>query len=157
MDVPLVIFSLMTAALKNYIGFFTLLWFTWLETSLFDVRFSSDSVFNRTCKAASFGVMTGFAISGAIYDTSSVGENAKAFRAMSLILMVSRLALVAQYGVILWYVKGYKKTVAPLASTMATLFISAMIFLGTFWGFPNSNEEASFPIEHGGTHFYVAW
>src|SRR5277367_646060 len=86
-------------ALTNYIGFFTILWFTWLETSLFDVRFSSDSVFNRVCKSISFGVMTGFAVCGAIYDTTHIAENVKAFRAMSIILMVSRLSLVAQYAV----------------------------------------------------------
>jgi hypothetical protein len=28
-------------SLKNYVGFFTLLWFTWLQYSLFDVRFST--------------------------------------------------------------------------------------------------------------------
>lgn len=30
-----------TSSLKNYLGFFTLLWFTWLQYSLFDVRFST--------------------------------------------------------------------------------------------------------------------
>ena len=45
-------------SLKNYVGFFTILWFTWLETSLFDVRFATDSIFNRVCKAISFGVIS---------------------------------------------------------------------------------------------------
>jgi hypothetical protein len=146
-----------TTALTNYIGFFTILWFTWLETSLFDVRFSSDSVFNRVCKAISFGVMTGFAACGAIYDTTHIAENAKAFRSMSIILMVSRLVLVVQYGVVLWYVKGYKKTFRPLAATMASLFIAAMGFLGTFFGFPVSGEGDSFPIQHSNPDTYIAW
>lgn len=30
-----------TSSLKNYLGFFTLLWFTWLQYSLFDVRLST--------------------------------------------------------------------------------------------------------------------
>ena len=147
-------------ALRNYIGFFTILWFTWLETSLFDVRFSSDSVFNRICKAISFGVMTGFAISGAIYDTTSpesVVENLKAFKAMAIILMVSRLALVAQYGVVLWYVKDFRQTFVPLAATIAVQFVAAMIFLGTFWGFPQDKGQESFPIESGGASTYIAW
>jgi hypothetical protein len=146
-----------TTALTNYIGFFTILWFTWLETSLFDVRFSSDSVFNRVCKAISFGVMTGFAACGAIYDTTHIAENAKAFRSMSIILMVSRLALVAQYGVVLWYVKGYKKTFRPLAATMVSLLMAAMGFLGTFFGFPVSGEGDSFPIQHRSPDTYIAW
>jgi len=141
------------AALKNYVGFFTLLWFTWLETSLFDVRFATDSVFNRVCKAISFGVMTGFAVSGAIYDTTDVAKNLKAFRAMSIILMVSRLALVAQYGVVLWYLRAYKRTVTPLVGTMACLFVAAIIFLGTFFGL-HVNDHT----EHdGGPETYIAW
>jgi low temperature requirement protein LtrA len=140
-------------SLKNYIGFFTILWFTWLETSLFDVRFATDSVFNRVCKAVSFGVMTGFAITGAIYDTANVAENVKAFRALSLILMVSRLVLVLQYGVVLWYVRSYKRTFLPLASTMGTLFIAAMVYLGTFWGYDVNDTGDSFPIQHGPTTY----
>jgi DMSO reductase anchor subunit len=104
--------------------------------------------------------MTGFAISGALYDISSVTQNLKAFRAMSLILMASRLSLVVQYGVVLWYVKGYKKTFIPLASTMLVLFLAAMIFLGTFFGFHNDSNQHSFPVEHGqsnGSHTYIAW
>ena len=144
-------------SLKNYIGFFTILWFTWLETSLFDVRFATDSVFNRVCKAISFGVMTGFAICGAIYDTNNVGENVKAFRALALILMVSRLALVVQYGVVLFYVRSYQKTLVPMLATMGTLFVSAIIFLGTFWGYDLSNTGDSFPNQKGGPKTYIAY
>lgn len=144
-------------SLKNYVGFFTILWFTWLETSLFDVRFATDSIFNRFCKAISFGVMTGFAICGAIYDTQNVGENVKAFRALSIILMVSRLALVLQYGVVLFYVHKWSKTILPMLSTMICLFISAMIFLGTFWGYDLSNTGNSFPNQENGPQTYVAY
>lgn len=143
--------------LKNYIGFFTILWFTWLETSLFDVRFATNSVFNRVCKAISFGVMTGFAVCGAIYDTQNVAENVKAFRALSIILMVSRLALVVQYGVVLFYVRQWPKTLVPLLSTMATLFVAAMIFLGTFWGYDLDNTGDSFPNQEGGPQTYIAY
>jgi low temperature requirement protein LtrA len=145
-------------ALKNYLGFFTLLWFTWLETSLLDVRFASDSFFDRVCKAISFGVMTGFAIVGSLYDTTDVEEDLKAFRAMSFILMVSRLALIAQYAVVLWYVKGYRNTLVPLLSTMGTLFVSALVFLGTFWGFRSvrsASEDGRATIQHPDT--YLAW
>ena len=144
-------------SLKNYIGFFTILWFIWLETSLFDVGFASDSVFNRLCKAVSFGVMTGFAVTGAIYDTNNVGENVKAFRALSIILMVSRLALVVQYGVVSLYVKRYSKSWAPLLSTIATLFISSTIFLGTFFRYNIGNTGQSFPNQEGGPQTYIAY
>lgn len=111
------------------------MWFTWLQTSLFDVRFSSDSVFQRAFKLISFGVFTGFAIVGPIFDTGEEFQDAKAFKAMSLILMVSRLALIVQYGVVLWYVRGYKKVFMPLLLHIGILFVSAMVFLGLTFSF----------------------
>jgi hypothetical protein len=105
------------------------MFWTWMQTSLFDVRFSSDSYFHRACKLVSFGVFTGFAIVGPSFDTSSASHDAAAFKAMSLILMVSRLALAMQYGVVLWYVRGYKKVFAPLLLHIGTLVVSATVFL----------------------------
>jgi low temperature requirement protein LtrA len=136
------------------------LWFTWLETSLFDVRFASDSFFDRICKAFSFGIMTGFAMVGVLYDTTNVEHNAKAFQAMSLILMASRLILLVQYGVILLYVRQYHHTRIPLLATMVTLLIAAAVFLGTYWGFnvadstDHSGEEVT-SLAHPDT--YLAW
>ncbi len=144
-------------SLKNYVGFFTLLWFTWFQTSLFDVRFASDSVFDRLCKAISLGVMTGFAVTGAIYDTTNVEENVKAFRAMSIILMVSRLALVTQYAAVLWYLRNYQNTVIPLLVTMAALFITAMVFLGTFFGFNIHGRSSDSEVQGAQPTTYIAW
>ena len=96
--------------------------------------------------------MTGFAVVGAIYDTSDIEENVKAFRAMSIILMVSRLALIAQYGVVLWYIRSYEKTLQPMLTTMATLFIAAIIFLGTYWGFSRGSDDAL-----AQQNAYIAW
>jgi hypothetical protein len=76
----------------------------------------------------SFGVMTGFAVAGPIFDTSEEGYVPACFRSLSLILMASRLFLVIQYAVVLWYVKEHEKTFVPLALTMVMLFTSAMVF-----------------------------
>ncbi|KAJ9615614.1 hypothetical protein H2200_001689 [Cladophialophora chaetospira] len=134
------------ATLKDYLGFFTILWFTWFETSLFDVRFSSDSVLERVCKAISFGVMTGLAATGAEFDTSRAAENSGPLRAMSMILMTSRIAMAAQYGVILWFVKGYRSATVPLGLTILATFLTAMVFLGT-----------SFDFYHQSARAYIAW
>jgi hypothetical protein len=140
------------------VGFFTLMWFTWLQTSLFDVRFSTDSVINRIFKALSFGIMTGFSVVSSQYQpnlltSDSLDNTAAAFRAMALVLMVSRLALMAQYAAVFWYVRGYTKTKAPLASTMAVLLVTSMIFLGTYFGFPGDfNNPAT--VNH---HVYLGW
>lgn len=47
--------------LTSYIGFFCVLWFTWCQTSLFDVRFIADSFLERLAKALHLGVMVGLA------------------------------------------------------------------------------------------------
>lgn len=49
------------SSLKSYAGFFCILWFLWLQVSLFDVRFLADSVLERIGKACQFGVMIGLA------------------------------------------------------------------------------------------------
>jgi hypothetical protein len=48
--------------LTSYIGFFCVLWFTWCQVSMFDVRFVADSVLERAAKGVHLGVMVGLAI-----------------------------------------------------------------------------------------------
>jgi hypothetical protein len=93
-----------------------------------------------------FGVMTGFAITGPGYNTSwadrADAENSiQAFQALSLILMSSRLVLTFQYGVAFFLVRKYKKAVLPMASHMAVLFTSAMLFLGMSFTFTRTSSE----------------
>lgn len=82
---------------------------------MFDVRFSNDSVLERCFKAAQFGIMTGSAITGSGYqtgfnlNTSDAVLALSAFQTLSLILIVSRLILTAQYGAALMWLKDYKK------------------------------------------------
>ena len=61
----------------------------WLQITLFDARFSVDSVFDRVCKALQFGVMVGFAVIGPKFSTD--GDAPGAMRSLSLILMASRI------------------------------------------------------------------
>jgi hypothetical protein len=55
--------------LTSYMGFFCILWFTWCQTSLFDIRFVADSWLERIAKACHLGVMVGLAVVGPNYDT----------------------------------------------------------------------------------------
>lgn len=55
-------------SLTSYIGFFCVLWFTWCQVSLFDVRFVADSVMERLAKAIHLGVMVGLAVVGPGFD-----------------------------------------------------------------------------------------
>lgn len=56
-------------SLRSYMGFFCILWFTWCQTSLFDIRFVADSWLERIAKAAHLGVMVALAVVGPHYDT----------------------------------------------------------------------------------------
>lgn len=99
--------------LTQYIGFFCILWFTWYQVSLYDVRFSKDSMFDRMAKLVQFGVMIGFAACGPTFNagvntgkqleqfevffTAFYDPSYRTFRALTLIMMVSRFVLVLQY------------------------------------------------------------
>ena len=130
-------------------GFFGILWFTWLQVALFDIRFGVDSVFERICKGAQFGVMTGFAVVGPAYnagwgdDLVKGAQALQAFQTLSIILMVSRLILLAQYGLVLFHLRGHKKTWAPLFIHMLVLFVAAMIFLGLYFSFGKNSGDNS--------------
>jgi hypothetical protein len=60
--------------LTSYVGFFCVLWFTWCQTSLFDVRFIADSFLERVAKALHLGVMVGLAVVGPKFDTADPND-----------------------------------------------------------------------------------
>ena len=91
--------------------------------------------------------MTGFAAVAPLYDTSKEGYSAQAFRSLSLILMASRLLLVLQYGLVLWYIRGYRNAFMPVALTIAILATSTIIFLGLFFCFTEGSSR----------HAYIGW
>jgi hypothetical protein len=68
-------------ALTSYMGFFCILWFTWCQTSLFDIRFVTDSWMERMAKACHLGVMVGLAVVGPNYDTE-VGKKDPSMQTM---------------------------------------------------------------------------
>ncbi|RFU25789.1 hypothetical protein B7463_g10553, partial [Scytalidium lignicola] len=123
--------------LGSYIGFFCILWFTWCQVTLYDVRFATDSVIERVAHACHFGVMIGLATVGPQFDPNS--RNWNSFQQLSLILMASRFVLLAQYGFTLVFTWKYKKTRVPLAIVMASLFIAAVIYLGLSFAFSTEN------------------
>ena len=126
----------------SYISFFSFLWFTWLQVALFDVRFSNDSTFERLCKLLQLGVMTGMAVVAPSFSYSSEAGT-EAFETLSLIIMVSRLILAAQYAVVLLWLRNYKKARLPMMGLVATEFITAMVSLGIFFAFRNGSGNAA--------------
>ena len=117
--------------------------------ALFDIRFGVDSVFERICKGAQFGVMTGFAVVGPAYnagfgdDPTKSAQALQAFQTLSMILMVSRLILLAQYSAVLFWLRKHRKAWAPMAIHMLVLLVAAMIFLGLFFSFGRASDDSS--------------
>lgn len=119
-----------TQNLKSYAGFFSILWFLWLQVSLFDVRFVTDSIIERTFKAAQFGVMIGLAAVGPRFDPEDQAQ--KTFRSLAIILMLSRFVLALQYGSVLYHVWYYKNSKGPVALLMGTNLLAAFVYFLTF-------------------------
>lgn len=105
-----------------------LLWTTWLLTTLYDVRYTSDSVLERCCKAVHLGVMVGFAEIGTAFDPEH--QIQPIFRAMSFFLTFSRLALTFQYGLVAWQIRKYAVGSRHMLLTAVTHFAAAAIYCG---------------------------
>lgn len=144
-------------SLTAYIGFFSLLWLTWYQVSLYDVRFSSDSVFERVAKLIHFGVMVGFAVIGPQWKPGQDVSDYKIYKAFGLMLMVSRLTLFCQYGVTLLFTKKYKKTILPLAMVMAWTLLAAVLYGALTPVFPKEVLDVDgFPVPTK-SKTYIAW
>jgi low temperature requirement protein LtrA len=114
-------------------------------TTIYDVRFTADSVLERCCKAIHLGVMVGFSEIGTSFDPDD--QIKSIFRAMSFFLMMSRLALALQYGVVAWQIRKYVDGRRPMLLTSVLNLIAAMVYLGV-----------SFKYEHGkNSRVYVVW
>ncbi|KAM3416618.1 Uncharacterized protein BST61_g8209 [Cercospora zeina] len=142
---------------RQYIGFFCLLWFTWYQVSLYDVRFAMDSAFERVCKAVQLLVLIVFAVCGPKFnpgeesnDDTPDKPNLNYFQGMTIALMASRLVLVAQHLQALCFAREYKKSKMPIIFVALTYFVAAMIYLGLFWGLRVVDAN-------GDNHTYWTW
>lgn len=117
-------------ALGAYIGFLGVIWFTWLQVTLFDIRFARDSVFERICKAIQLGVMVGFASAGTRFTTHVQGENVWAFQSLTAILAGSRLLLATQYTINVAFMRESMKPSSIGVTFTATVFW----FAGSVYG-----------------------
>ncbi|KAH0489429.1 hypothetical protein TgHK011_009858 [Trichoderma gracile] len=100
------------SSLGSFVGYILLLWTTWLLTTLYDVRYVTDSVWERVSRAVHLAVMVGFAELGPTFDFFK--EAKSVFRAMCLFLMVSRLMLALQYFMIVFQLRKHKEGRKPL-------------------------------------------
>lgn len=132
--------------LVSYILFFIILWFTWLQTTLYDIRFAVDSVYERAAKIVHFGVMIGFAATTLAWNPldPKLPNAVINLRAMGLTLVASRFAFGLQYGVAAGFsFKHQRKGLIPLIIHSVSMFGAAGGYLGVrcsnvYIGYPNA-------------------
>src|SRR5437667_12284073 len=118
-------------ALWAYVGFLGIIWFTWLQITLFDIRFARDSIFERTCKALQLATMVGFASAGSGFATTVRDENVWSFRSLGILLAGSRLMLAIQYSTAVAFLHREMKLAARrLAVTAAVLLATSAAYTG---------------------------
>lgn len=62
-------------ALLEYFGFFAVLWSTWFQITLHDVRFGRDSKYERICKFGQMLVFVSFALVGSKFRVPAFMDN----------------------------------------------------------------------------------
>ncbi|GJC91482.1 hypothetical protein ColKHC_00308 [Colletotrichum higginsianum] len=144
-------------SLAAYLGFFSIIWFTWFQITLHDVRFSIDSGYERMCKILQFLLFVGFALVGSSFSPGTKEHNNANFQLLCNILFATRLLLVAQYSVALHFVR--KKTKAlnwPLSLTISgnglgiyyVWYIILLIEIGITLGLSSIWKSLSFKHTH---------
>ncbi|KAH7336705.1 bacterial low temperature requirement A protein-domain-containing protein [Rhexocercosporidium sp. MPI-PUGE-AT-0058] len=145
------------ASLTQYIGWFSIIWATWFQVSMFDVRFGSDSLIYRLFKVIQFCVMIALAAESSNFapERFNLGDSKTidSFRIIDCILLISRAALICEYLIPLLYMlkkrqRRVTKLFLPLLLCCLTFFISALIYASILPTFSESGY---------GQHAYRAW
>ncbi|WYZ34032.1 hypothetical protein EsH8_I_000308 [Colletotrichum jinshuiense] len=137
-------------SLAAYLGFFAIIWFTWFQITLHDVRFSVDSGYERMCKIIQFLLFVGFALVGSSFSPGTKEHNNANFQLLCNILFASRLMLVAQYSVALHFLQKKSRAFTwPLALTITLFLLSG----GAFY----SMTPAFSPESGNGLGIYYVW
>ncbi|KAM3514788.1 hypothetical protein MY11210_001629 [Beauveria gryllotalpidicola] len=128
------------ASFKASIGFFCLLWLTWFNVTLFDVRYATDSIFSRVNTAIQLGVLVGFVVVAPKFNPTT--QDAPTMRAMSIILAVSRFNLMGQYAWMAIHVRRYRPTRLPLLAQMAIYAGAGAVYLGITFRFDEGRRRS---------------
>ncbi|KAH8901317.1 hypothetical protein GQ53DRAFT_835170 [Thozetella sp. PMI_491] len=131
--------------LYTYIGYVCILWFTWASVGFYDVRFVTDSVFDRLTRLCHLGVMVGFSVVAPQFDPYD--QRKDAFEATSFILAFSRLILTIQYLSVLWHIRHYREGRLAIATNAAWHFIFAVVAFGIGFRFEEGKNS----------RVYIAW
>ncbi|KAF2465861.1 uncharacterized protein BDR25DRAFT_269450 [Lindgomyces ingoldianus] len=143
-----------TSYLLAYVGFFGILWSSWFQVTLHDVRFARDSIYERVCKTIQFIVFVGLALVGSAFKPGSKdpepGDNTN-FRILCYTLVLSRGMLAVQYVVVLYYCIKAKanKLNLPIGLIIVIYVAAAAVFAAMT---PAFREK-----EQSHRHIYLVW
>ncbi|KAL3428437.1 hypothetical protein PVAG01_01946 [Phlyctema vagabunda] len=138
------------STLVAYIGLFGILWFTWFQITMHDVRFAIDSVYERVCKVIQFIIFVGFALVGSSFNPGGKEHNNEIFQVLCWILFISRLLLAIQYSVVLFFVRKKTTTLTlPLSMTIGSFVLCA----GSYYAM----TPAFAPASGNGMGIYYVW
>lgn len=115
---------------------------------MYDVRFSTDSVFERVAHLCHFGVMVGLATIGPRFD-DPLRVPWAILQQLSLLLMGSRIVLFFQYSSTLYFSWRYRTTRYPLIAVLISLLAAIGLYLGLSFVFLKESENYKYA--------YVAW
>ncbi|KEF51448.1 uncharacterized protein A1O9_12365 [Exophiala aquamarina CBS 119918] len=110
------------------LGYFTLLWFTRLNTTLYYVRFATDSITDRAFKFVHFGVMTAFVFCGPIFDVYDEKADARTYKKFAVTMAISHAIPTIQYLIVLVQSRRYRNAVLPVAPTASVNALAAIGF-----------------------------
>ncbi|KAF1929269.1 uncharacterized protein M421DRAFT_419791 [Didymella exigua CBS 183.55] len=131
--------------LLAYIGFFGILWATWFQITLHDVRFARDSIYERVCKTVQFIAFVGLALVGSSFNPTG-DKTHKHLSTLCYVLIISRGMLAIQYSVVLFYTMSakYSKLYLPLGLMIATYVFATGIFAAMLPSYrPNANAPTA--------------
>ncbi|KAI5290483.1 hypothetical protein KEM54_001407 [Ascosphaera aggregata] len=127
-----------------------IIWFTWLQITLHDVRFARDSIVERIFKALQLATMVGFASTGPSFSSNIRFENRWAFKALTMILASSRVLLSFQHVVAAAFmIKPMRSAYQKTLITSLVHLIMAIVHIGIYFWFREETSE--------GYYVWVAW
>lgn len=122
-------------SLSSYIVYFGVIWASWLQVCLYDVRFGFDSVFERFTKAVQMCMFIGFASATGSLEMNATSSkplpkvNLSGFDLLNILMIVSRALFAIQYGVALLLVgRKHKPAKIPLIITAGMYGLASLIY-----------------------------
>lgn len=125
-------------SLSSYVVYFGVIWASWLQVCLYDVRFGFDSIFERVTKAVQMCMFIGFASATGCLEMNPANSTKKkvdlsGFQSLNILMIISRALFALQYLVALVLVgRKHKPARSPLMiiSVMYAFvsFIYALLF-----------------------------